>query len=108
MRTIFAVSAAVLALGAAGLAAAQATLATATASNGDTAPSTSVLRPGQDPNERVCRTITYTGSRLGGERVCKTRREWVELTERSRERTDEVVQGALRNTCLAGPNGAIC
>lgn len=66
---------------------------------------TATLRPGQDPNERVCRGITYTGSRLGGERVCHTRQEWQELSERARERTNEVVNGGLRNGCQTGNTG---
>lgn len=30
-------------------------------------------------SEKVCRKITYTGSRLGAVSVCKTKREWDEI-----------------------------
>jgi hypothetical protein len=30
-------------------------------------------------SEKVCKKITYTGSRLGAVSVCKTRQEWNEL-----------------------------
>lgn len=66
---------------------------------------TATIRPGQDPNERVCRSIAYTGSRLGAERVCHTRQEWQELSERARERTNDVVNGGLRNGCQTGGTG---
>ena len=31
-----------------------------------------------DPNRRVCRAVTATGSRLGRAKICKTAREWAE------------------------------
>lgn len=33
----------------------------------------------------VCRLINTTGSRLGGERVCKTRAQWNAESDRTRE-----------------------
>lgn len=45
----------------------------------------------KDPmDEMVCRKETLTGSRLGGKRVCLTRREWDQITRDS--------QDALRKT----------
>lgn len=41
-----------------------------------------------DPDREVCKKITYTGSRLGGERVCKTAREWGDLQRQSRQDTE--------------------
>jgi hypothetical protein len=32
-----------------------------------------------DGSERVCKKITYTGSRLGAVKICHSRREWDEL-----------------------------
>lgn len=29
-----------------------------------------------EPNKKVCKTVTITGSRLGGKRTCKTRAQW--------------------------------
>ena len=34
---------------------------------------------GNDPSQMVCRKMTYTGSRLGATKVCKTRQEWNEI-----------------------------
>jgi len=31
------------------------------------------------PDQMVCRKMTYTGSRLGATKVCKTRQEWNEI-----------------------------
>lgn len=31
------------------------------------------------PDRMVCRKMTYTGSRLGATKVCKTRQEWNEI-----------------------------
>ena len=49
-------------------------------------------RPAADPNRRVCRTRTVTGSRTDFERICMTAREWNELREANhrhmRETTD--------------------
>jgi hypothetical protein len=32
--------------------------------------------PAKDPNERICRNITQTSTRLGRQQECKTRAEW--------------------------------
>lgn len=41
-----------------------------------------------DPDREVCKKVTFTGSRLGGERICRTAREWAELQRDSREATE--------------------
>jgi hypothetical protein len=43
-----------------------------------------------DPNRRVCRTQTATGSRLGGMKVCKTAREWEEQRVASKQELDRM------------------
>jgi len=34
-----------------------------------------------EENKTVCKTVTPTGSRLGGKRVCMTKKEWKRLSE---------------------------
>ncbi len=58
-----------------------------------------------NPNDRVCRAITATGSRLGARRVCRTRAEWEDLARDSREGTDGVVRQNLSGTTIAGTSG---
>ena len=41
--------------------------------------------PTNNPNERVCRTITDTGSRLNRSRVCRTRAEWAQQRREMRQ-----------------------
>jgi hypothetical protein len=41
-------------------------------------PAPGAERPAADPNRRVCRTRTVTGSRTDFERICMTVREWNE------------------------------
>jgi hypothetical protein len=43
----------------------------------------------RDPNEIVCERQQEIGSRLGGERVCKTRAQWAEERRVSREDIDK-------------------
>jgi hypothetical protein len=50
------------------------------------APSSSDANAGPDPNQRICRNMGETGSRLARTRVCLTRREWEE--RRRAARTD--------------------
>jgi hypothetical protein len=38
----------------------------------------------------VCKTITPTGSRLGGERICLPKREWRRLHESGQEATRDM------------------
>lgn len=41
--------------------------------------------PSNSPNERVCRTITDTGSRLNRSRVCRTRAQWEQQRREMRQ-----------------------
>ena len=43
-----------------------------------------------DEAKIVCRTITPTGSRLGGERICLPKREWRRLHESGQEATRDM------------------
>lgn len=54
------------------------------------------------PNDKVCETITVTGSRLGAKRFCGTRAEWEERRRRDREE----VEKAQRSPCVV--NGTTC
>ena len=38
-----------------------------------------------DGKKRVCKAVTYTGSRLGATKICKSRAEWEELAETHRK-----------------------
>lgn len=42
-------------------------------------------KPNKAQAKVVCRLVNTTGSRLGGERVCKTRAEWDAEADRNRE-----------------------
>jgi hypothetical protein len=57
----------------------QATAATSTSTQVATAP--------PDDAKIVCRTITATGSRLGGKRVCASKGEWRRIDRESEEAT---------------------
>ena len=46
------------------------------------------------PNERVCRTVAETGSRLSRTRVCQTRAQW---DQQRREMRQNVEQSQTRN-----------
>jgi predicted phage-related endonuclease len=59
-------------------------------------------KPALDPNERICRTESVTGSRLQKVRTCRTRKEWQE----SRRETGEAMGGIQRSqggTCGMRP-----
>ena len=58
-----------------------------------------------NPNDRVCRAITATGSRLGARRECRTRQEWDDLARDHRESTDGVIRQNLSGTTIAGTGG---
>lgn len=44
-----------------------------------------VTKAAKPEDKVVCRFINTTGSRLGGERVCKTRAQWEAESDRNRE-----------------------
>ncbi|MGV3481442.1 MAG: hypothetical protein ACO1O3_15960 [Sphingobium sp.] len=50
-------------------------------------------KPAPDPNERICRTESVTGSRLQKTRTCRTRKEW----EEARRQTNEAMGGIQRS-----------
>ena len=58
--------------------------------------------PAAKANDKVCETITVTGSRLGAKRYCGTRAEWEERKRRDREE----VEKAQRGPCAV--NGTTC
>ena len=41
-------------------------------------------------NEKVCESITVTGSRLGGKRICATRSEWAARRLQDRQAIDKL------------------
>ena len=43
-----------------------------------------------DDAKIVCKTVTPTGSRLGGERICLPKREWRRLHESGQEATRDM------------------
>jgi len=55
---------------------------------------------GPDPNQRICRSMGETGSRLGGTRVCMTRAQW----EAQQRDTQSSVERAQMNRTHK-PNG---
>jgi len=59
------------------------------------APSNSEAAAGPDPNQRVCRNMGETGSRLSRSRVCLTRAEW---EARRREARDTVQRAQTSRT----------
>ncbi len=59
---------------------------------GKTAPTTG-LAADAAASKIVCRTIVPTGSRLGGERVCKTQADWTETSRFARHAVDKAQLG---------------
>ena len=55
---------------------------------------------GPDPNQRICRSMGETGSRLGGQRICMTRAEW----EAQKRDTQTAIERAQTNR-VHRPNG---
>lgn len=54
--------------------------------------------PKHDPNKVICHTITPTGSRLGGERICQPRHVWEEQARNAKDMVDHNVSAALQRT----------
>ena len=50
----------------------------------------STARKVRDPNEVVCERQEEIGTRLGGQKVCKTRAEWAEERRAARQDIDKV------------------
>jgi hypothetical protein len=53
-------------------------------------------------NDRVCETITLTGSRLGKKRFCGTRAEWADRRLQDRQEIERI----QRSPCVV--NGTTC
>ena len=60
---------------------------------------TPAAAPTAKPQEekKICRMVDATGSILGGKRVCRTKAEWAEISERAR----------LQRESRANNNGAL-
>ena len=44
----------------------------------------------KDPNRKICRTISETGSRLNRTRACHTQAEWDELRRQSKAKLEQL------------------
>ena len=53
---------------------------------------TTKLGPRNDPDEIICIRQAQTGSRLGVQRVCRTRAEWAEHRRQYRQATERAQQ----------------
>ncbi len=63
---------------------------------------TATATPAVDPLDQVvCRQMEETGSRLGGARICRTRRDWLQ-SQRDARRTVEQIQQNGSMTKLPG------
>ena len=51
-----------------------------------------------NPNDRICRTLNDTGSRLSRSRVCLTRAEWAERRRVQRQALEQSQRGNVRPT----------
>jgi hypothetical protein len=57
------------------------------------APATAKDEDDKPDSERVvCKKERVTGSRLAGERICKTKAEWDRDKKEARQRTDELIE----------------
>jgi len=68
---------------------AQETQAPATDTDGGVGTEQAAARPAKDPNERICRNIPQTSTRLGRKQECHTRAEWADLRHQDRQMVDE-------------------
>jgi hypothetical protein len=48
-----------------------------------------------DPKARVCKSVTYTGSRLGTTKICKSRAEWEELANAHEDQTNRIQRNTM-------------
>lgn len=44
----------------------------------------------RDPNKKICRTISETGSRLNKSRACHTQAEWDELRRQTKAKIENI------------------
>jgi len=54
-----------------------------------------------DHNKVICKTTEVTGSRLGGEKVCRKRAEWDDIAHED----SSVLNGLTRTRSMAAPTG---
>ena len=47
-----------------------------------------------DPNAKVCETVSQVGSRLSKKKICATRAEWAEIKRADREIVDQAQRAA--------------
>ena len=59
-------------------------------------------------DEVVCKVQRKQNSRLAAKKDCRTRKEWAEVKERSRNATDGVQRQSLQNGCIYSGAGAQC
>ena len=52
----------------------------------------------RDPNKKVCRTISETGSRLNKTRACHTQAEWDELRRQTKAKIEHIQNNRPWNT----------
>ena len=52
----------------------------------------------RDPNKKVCRTISETGSRLNKSRACHTQAEWDELRRQTKAKIENIQNNRPWNT----------
>jgi hypothetical protein len=57
-----------------------------TAASGNAAQTSTA--PAKDPNERICRNIPQTSTRLGRKQECHTRAEWEAASQHTRDQMD--------------------
>ncbi|HYE51127.1 MAG TPA: hypothetical protein VEB20_16135 [Azospirillaceae bacterium] len=53
-----------------------------------TTPQPEAREPNPEDDRKICRSIIPTGSRLGKEKVCKTRAEWEQLASDTKNTTE--------------------
>jgi len=51
-------------------------------------PAQTAAAPAKDPNERICRNIESTSTRLGRVKECKTRAEWEAQSQHTRDQME--------------------
>ena len=59
-------------------------------------------------DEIVCKVQRKENSRLAAKKDCRTRKEWAEVKERSKNATEGVQRQSLQNTCIFSGGGAQC
>ena len=67
---------------------AQETQAPATDTDGGVGTEQAAARPAKDPNERICRNIPQTSTRLGRKQECHTRAEWEAASQHTRNQME--------------------